>query len=144
MIGFRHRLVISFVFASNALPALAEPLSTEAKDKILGLMLESTSTITMALTEKGDPGKGLRDALARCRDAENVAKRYDPNPYWDGFIAECKAEAEIRLKDKKSACADYALAIQSFRAIPAGDRMAKDGAKKLTRVQRSSADARCG
>ena len=83
MYEFHRVLTGALLFVCSASGALAEPLTLDAKTRIIGLMLDSTAT--MAFEFNKNPTKDAQAALAKCRDAEKIAARYDHSPYHHGL-----------------------------------------------------------
>jgi len=119
-------LLAAAVFAGLGVSALAAPLSEEARTFIEDTLFRAR---LMSNAEA---------ALKCCREAQQSAAKYDPDPFYDGAIAKCIAQAERNLisQSKHAACFHYGHALEGLQAVPADHPRyseAKDGMDHIRR-----------
>jgi hypothetical protein len=115
------------------------PLPGDVSDDIFTDMLASRTMIDPKM-----PRRDPKRALELCHQAEQRAAPFDRDPYADGTIALCFADAEAALENKQAACSHYARAIERFGSVPTDHRYFPNVKELgLDRAERNQAAVGC-
>ncbi len=84
-----------------------------------------------------------RMALELCRGAEQIAAKYDRDPFYDGMIAKCLGYAEMHLKNKDTACAHFDRALMQLEEAGADHPRRSETTKWLRWIREDRAKLGC-
>jgi hypothetical protein len=112
--------VAAGMFALLTAAAVAAPPSDDDATKILSHLIAASIDIGM----QKDVGAARKD----CTDAEAMAKKFDPDPYWTAKIEDCFATADDFQKNIAGACQHYRAAAENYDKVRSNPKASYHGA----------------